>query len=130
MLDTHTFLMELYVMVDDFCQQAPKAEIRPSPVPSLSRSEVVTLGLFSQWQRFRSERDFYLEQLGCHWFMPNEHWTVIPKRQDIAVKIDRLVAPVFKLRDFFGTGGFGAAAPYDPKYDREGRLQFRIRTED
>ena len=63
---------------------------------------------------------FYLEQLGCHWFMPNEKWTVIPKRQDVAIKADRLVAPVFKLRDFFGTGGFGGAAPYDPKYDREG----------
>ena len=62
MLDTHTFLMELYVMVDDFCQQTLKsldAAVRPGPAPSLSCSEVVTLGLFSQWQRFRSERDFY-----------------------------------------------------------------------
>jgi hypothetical protein len=62
MLDTHTFLMELYVMVDDFCQQTLEsldAAVRPGPAPSLSCSEVVTLGLFSQWQRFRSERDFY-----------------------------------------------------------------------
>jgi hypothetical protein len=73
---------------------------------------------------------FYLEQLGCHWFMPNEHWTVIPTRQDIAVKMDRLVAPVFKYREYAGTGGYGPAAPYDPKYDSQNRLQFRIRTED
>ncbi len=59
MLDTHTFLMELYVMVDDFCQHAMEPVVRPGPAPSLSCSEVVTLGLFSQWQRFRSERDFY-----------------------------------------------------------------------
>jgi hypothetical protein len=59
MLDTHTFLMELYVMVDDFCQSYEELATRPGPAASLSRSEVVTLGLFSQWQRFRSERDFY-----------------------------------------------------------------------
>ncbi len=63
MLDPHTFLMELYVMVDDFCQQFDQHKervVRPGPAPSLCCSEVVTLGLFSQWQRFRSERDFYL----------------------------------------------------------------------
>ncbi len=59
MFDPHTFLMELYVMVDDFCQHSEKVPVRPGPAPSLSCSEVVTLGLFSQWQRFRSERDFY-----------------------------------------------------------------------
>jgi hypothetical protein len=35
------------------------AEVHPGPAPSLSCSEVVTLGLFSRWQRFRSERNFY-----------------------------------------------------------------------
>lgn len=60
MFDPHTFLMELYVMVDDFCQhRLEAATVRPGPAASLSCSEVVTLGLFSQWQRFRSERDFY-----------------------------------------------------------------------
>ena len=59
MFDPHTFLLELYVMVDDFCQQHVEPQVRPGPSASLSRSEVVTLGLFSQWQRFRSERDFY-----------------------------------------------------------------------
>jgi hypothetical protein len=46
-------------MVDDFCQSYKKPATRPGPSASLSSSEVVTLGLFSQWQRFRSERDFY-----------------------------------------------------------------------
>ena len=45
--------------MDEFCQQCLEPEVRPGPAASLSRSEVVTLGLFSQWQRFRSERDFY-----------------------------------------------------------------------
>jgi hypothetical protein len=59
MPNPHTFLMELYVMVDDFCQQHVEPEVHPGPTPSLSCSEVLTLGIFSQWQRFRSERDFY-----------------------------------------------------------------------
>lgn len=58
-MDTHTLLLELYVMIDDFCQSRLEPEIRPGPRPSLSRSEVLALGLFSQWQCFRSERDFY-----------------------------------------------------------------------
>jgi hypothetical protein len=59
MLEPHAFLLELYVMVDDFCQDSWKVPVCPGPAPSLSCSEVVTLALFSQWQRFRSERDFY-----------------------------------------------------------------------
>jgi hypothetical protein len=58
-MDTHTLLLELYVMIDGFCQSHLEPETRPGPPPSLSRSEVMSLGLFSQWQRFRSERDFY-----------------------------------------------------------------------
>ena len=59
MVDTVTFLTELYVMVDDFCKTALPPETRPGPAPSLTRSEVVTLAVFGQWQRFSSERDFY-----------------------------------------------------------------------
>jgi hypothetical protein len=59
MVDIDTFLLELYVMVDDF----DKAHLPPDRTvgrhTALSRSEVITLGLFSQWARFRSERDFY-----------------------------------------------------------------------
>jgi hypothetical protein len=59
MVDRNTFLTTLYVMVDDFCKSRLPAETRTGPKPSLSRSEVVTLALFGQWYRFRSQRDFY-----------------------------------------------------------------------
>lgn len=59
MVDIDTFLTILYVMVDDFCQSHLPAEKRPGPAPSLSRSEVITLAVFSQWSRFRNQRDFY-----------------------------------------------------------------------
>ena len=59
MLDTITFLTTLYVMVDDFAKDCLPEEARPGPRPSLTRSEVVTLALFSQWACFQSERGFY-----------------------------------------------------------------------
>ena len=59
MVDIDTFLTLLYVMVDDFCKTSlPQAE-HPGPQAPLSRSEVVTLALFGQWQGFGSERGFY-----------------------------------------------------------------------
>ena len=59
MLDPETFLTELYVRVDDFCNAAPPAAARPGPAAALSRSEVITLAVFGQWGRFASERDFW-----------------------------------------------------------------------
>lgn len=59
MLDTDTFLTILYVMADDFCKYQPPAEETPGPLASLTRSEVITLALFSQWSHFPSERGFY-----------------------------------------------------------------------
>jgi hypothetical protein len=59
MVDIDTFLIALYVMVDDFCKSQPSPETRPGPEASLSRSEVVTLALFGQWACFASERAFY-----------------------------------------------------------------------
>src|SRR5215212_2296886 len=59
MLDPDTFLTTLYVMVDDFAKAFLPVEVRPGPQPSLGRSEVVTLAVFSQWAHFQSERDFY-----------------------------------------------------------------------
>jgi hypothetical protein len=59
MLDVDTFLVWLYVVVDDFCKTSVPVERRPGPAPALSRSEVVTLALFEQWARFSGERDFY-----------------------------------------------------------------------
>jgi|SRR5689334_19996517 DDE family transposase len=59
MCDPETFLVELYVVVDQFCQtQLPPAR-HPGPAAALDRSEVVTLAILGQWARFASERDFW-----------------------------------------------------------------------
>ena len=57
----------------------------------------------------------YLEKLGCHWLFPNEHWTILPKRDSIRLTLDETDAPVFRVRDFFGSGGFGGKLPVDPE---------------
>ncbi|HVF09299.1 MAG TPA: DUF4838 domain-containing protein, partial [Abditibacteriaceae bacterium] len=57
---------------------------------------------------------FYLEQLGARFYFPTDNWTIIPQKSDITLKVDRLVAPDFRARNFFGTGGFGKLA-IDPK---------------
>lgn len=59
MLDPDTFLTILYVTVDDFCKAELAPERHPGPAPGLSRSELLTLALFGQWQGFGSERGFY-----------------------------------------------------------------------
>jgi hypothetical protein len=59
MVDMNTFLLTLYVMVDDFCKSHLPVEKRPGPKVSLCRSEVIALVIFSQWYRFRGQRDFY-----------------------------------------------------------------------
>jgi hypothetical protein len=59
MVDTDTFLTTLYVVVDGFCKAALPPERGRGPEPALSRSEVLTLAMFSQWQGFGSERGFY-----------------------------------------------------------------------
>ena len=59
MLDPDTFLTTLYVIVDDFAKANLPQEVRPGPHASLTRSEVVTLAIFSQWACFASERGFY-----------------------------------------------------------------------
>ena len=59
MVDTDTFLTVLYMMADAFCKCQSRPEVSPGLRASLTGSEVVTLVIFSQWGRFRSERDFY-----------------------------------------------------------------------
>src|SRR5215510_15268613 len=59
MVDVDTCLTTLYVMVDDFCRLSLPPAPHPGPQAALSRSEVVTLALFGQWQSFGSERGFY-----------------------------------------------------------------------
>ena len=58
MVDIDTFLTPLYVMIDDFCKTSLPPERPPGPQALLSRSEVMTLAMFGQWQGFGSERGF------------------------------------------------------------------------
>ena len=59
MLDFDTFLTTLYVKVDDFCKSFLPEQKRVGRKSSLNVSEVVTISIIAQWQRWSSERDFY-----------------------------------------------------------------------
>lgn len=63
MLSPDTFLLELYIEVDDFCKAHPElvqaCEGERGPDRALWVSEVITLSVFSQWARFLSEEGFY-----------------------------------------------------------------------
>lgn len=59
MLDENTFLTILYVMADDFCKSYLKPQMCPGPKASLTVSEVIALGMYQQYWKFRSEREFY-----------------------------------------------------------------------
>jgi len=58
-MDENTFLTTLYVTADDFCKVHFKSRIRPGPAASLTVPEVITLGIYQQHWKFRSERQFY-----------------------------------------------------------------------
>jgi hypothetical protein len=59
-MDLDSFLVSLYVLVDDWwkleCSSKPPKTGRPA---LLTDSEVITLAILAQWPRFRSERDFW-----------------------------------------------------------------------
>ncbi len=59
-MDLDSFLVSLYVLVDDWwkldCSFGPPKTGRPA---LLTDPEVLTLAILAQWPRFRSERDFW-----------------------------------------------------------------------
>jgi hypothetical protein len=62
MLDLDSFLVSLYVLVDDWWQEYHPSSARkkkPGRPALLSDPEVITLTILAQWPRFRSERDFW-----------------------------------------------------------------------
>jgi hypothetical protein len=59
MIDIYTVVTALNVVVDDFCKCTLPPEPPTQPIPSLTRSELITLALFGQWNHFPSERAFY-----------------------------------------------------------------------
>ena len=59
-MDLDSFLVSLYVQVDDWWKaNHPSATRRPGRPALLSDPEVLTLAILAQWLRFRSERDFW-----------------------------------------------------------------------
>jgi Transposase DDE domain len=59
-VDLDSFLVSLYVLVDDWWQASRSSTTRRPGRPALlADSEVLTLAILAQWPRFRSERDFW-----------------------------------------------------------------------
>ena len=61
-MDLDSFLVSLYVLVDDWWQEHHPSSARkkkPGRPALLSDPEVITLAILAQWPRFRSERDFW-----------------------------------------------------------------------
>ena len=59
-MDLDSFLVSLYVLVDDWWQAAHgRLPRRPGRPALLTDPEVLTLAILAQWPRFRSERDFW-----------------------------------------------------------------------
>ncbi len=59
-MDLDSFLVSLYVLVDDWWQHDhARPPRRPGRPALLADSEVLTLAILAQWPRFRSERDFW-----------------------------------------------------------------------
>jgi len=58
-MDLDSFLVTLYVLVDDWWRASHPPTPRRAGRPALlADSEVITLAILAQWPRFRSERDF------------------------------------------------------------------------
>src|ERR671916_3537580 len=60
-MDLETVLISLFVLIDDWVSDVRPREPkrRPGRPTLLADSEVLTLAILCQWQRFRSERDFW-----------------------------------------------------------------------
>src|ERR687898_2430079 len=59
-MDLDSFLVTLYVLVDDWwTENRYSVPSKPGRPALLSQSEVLTLAILAQWPRFRSERDFW-----------------------------------------------------------------------
>jgi hypothetical protein len=60
-VDLDSFLVSLYVFVDDWWQTSHSSSTRrrPGRPALLADPEVLTLAILAQWPRFRSERDFW-----------------------------------------------------------------------
>jgi len=57
----------------------------------------------------------YLYRLGFRWFFPGPRWTIVPHPETLLLPGPIAQSPAFRLRSFFGTGGFGPKLPADPE---------------
>jgi hypothetical protein len=73
MLDLDSFLVSLYVLVDDWWKLEHSSEPPRAGRPALlTDPEVITLAILAQWPRFRSERDFWrFAQAHLRSYFPN-----------------------------------------------------------
>jgi Transposase DDE domain len=71
-MDLDTFVIHVYVAVDDYCKtQLPASPAQHGRRAQLDRSEVLTLAILGQWSRFVSERAFYrFAQHHLRWAFP------------------------------------------------------------
>ena len=78
-MDLDSFLVSLYVLVDDWWQEHHPYSPRKKPgrPALLSDPEVITLAIFAQWPRFRSERDFW--RFAEHTCVPTSRTPVHPE---------------------------------------------------
>lgn len=63
----------------------------------------------------------YLHELGFRWLLPSPAWEIVPQLDSIEIGIDEIRTPAFRLRNFFGTGGFGGILPIDPERKLQNR---------
>jgi hypothetical protein len=108
-MDPETFLMELYVLADDFCKRELPPDRHPGPAAMLDRSEVVSLAVLSQWARFRSERDCwrYAETRLCSAF-PH-----LPSRPQFNRQVRRQQAAITAFALWLATQLGADTAPYE-----------------
>ncbi|MFI5188590.1 MAG: hypothetical protein ACHQF0_17790, partial [Chitinophagales bacterium] len=50
----------------------------------------------------------YLRDLGFKFYLPDSLYTIIPKLPSVFFKTSAMETPFLRIRDFFGTGGFGS----------------------
>lgn len=62
---------------------------------------------------------YYLDKIGFKWYLPGEIWTIRPNSIDQNLQINEVITPDFKLRDFFGSGGFQVNHVIDPQNQRK-----------
>lgn len=109
MLDPETFLIELYVLIDDYCKTELPPERHPGPTAALDRSEVVTLAILGQWSRFSSERDFWrYADARLRPYFPR-----LPSRPQFNRQLRRRQAAITGFALWLATRLGAAAAPYE-----------------